>query len=139
LTKADGGASGAIGARTLRLSPRLTQADRAVLHGVAESFGLGHVSIGEGQGRRALLLWKGVDWTPQGAAAARAARAQRKARRGPTNGLVGNPAAILEIVTTTAIDPASGEQVATQRIEVSRGFVLPPSWRLAAAPLVSRR
>lgn len=130
--------SNASGARTLRLSPALTQADRAALHCTAESLGLGHVSIGEGKGQRALLLWKGVGWTPHGAAKAREARVQRKARRKPTNGLVGNPAAIIEIVSTTVVDPETGERTVTERVEASRGFVLPPSWSLAAAPLVSR-
>jgi|EP01047_Picozoa_sp_COSAG01_P112793 hypothetical protein len=43
--------------------------------------------------------------------------------------VVGNPAAVIEVVR----DPATGRLV-----EGSRGFVLPPAWAVAAAPLVSR-
>ena len=46
----------------LWLPAELTELERSVLHGEAEQLGLGHVSIGEAQGRR-LLLWKNHQFT----------------------------------------------------------------------------
>ena len=117
--------------RTLWLPPELTQSERGELHALGEAYGLGHVSIGEGLDRRALLLWKGEGWTPSGPAVSdhgdgtpRTPPSKTKSKKKRlTNALVGNPAALIEVV---------------DGIEVSRGFVLPPSWRLAATPMVSR-
>ena len=100
--------------RSLRLSAKLSENERAVLHTIAAGLCLGHTSTGEAS-KRSMLLWKPLKWQKPPSPNPGAAIERRKN--------IPKTVAIIEI--------ADGR-------EVSRGFVVSSSWCYCAHSLVSR-